>query len=351
MIVHAAKEKYAMKQQDLSITHKALCVLLVLLLLSGVGATAVNRPILQSEWARVFIQFSVHELVGDSATNFQPRAVQIAIYRNGSRVETVTTSEQSGFGSFESDDPGTYTARLILPVGYSVYEALMYRYIWSGSGLIQEARFAGTYAEFSFEARDTLGLLTHADIAWDLFAGDSVFTDVRPGQWFHDAVSFVHENSIMTGTGTRTFSPNATLSRATVATVLYRMAGSPAVTFAPEFRDVQSGRWYSNAVIWAANHGIVEGFGGRFAPDGNITREQLAVMLHRYARHMDYNMSDTALGGFPDTDTVSGWATEAMRWAVHHRLIQGDGGNLNPRGTATRAQCATILMRMIQTFA
>ena len=180
------------------------------------------------------------------------------------------------------------------------------------------------------------------------------FADVPQTHWAHDSIRFVYEQNLMQGTDQSTFAPNGTLTRAAVATILHRMADEPATPFAPTFSDVAADRWYSNAITWAAQNGIVSGVGdGRFVPNANITREQFATMLHRYAAFMDYDMSAPALGSHPDSDTISSWAEEAMGWAVYHGLITGTDiqGTLDPAGTATRAQCAVILQRFITAFA
>ena len=180
------------------------------------------------------------------------------------------------------------------------------------------------------------------------------FDDVAGGSWYFDAVMYAYANRLMGGTTTTTFVPGGTLSRAMVVTVLYRMEGSPDVTFAPTFDDVPAGAWYSEAVIWASQNEIVQGVGvGRFAPGDNITREQLATMLYRYARFKGYDRNvpaSASLGAFADYGDVSGWALEAIRWAVYHELIRGSGNYLMPDGTATRAQYATILQRLIDRF-
>jgi len=159
----------------------------------------------------------------------------------------------------------------------------------------------------------------------------------------------------MQGTTATTFAPTATLTRAQVATILWRMAGEPAVTHRPDFGDVPAGRWYSVPVIWALDAGIVTGTGpGTFAPGTNITREAFATMMYRYAR---YTGEDSTVPGtfnlaqFTDHANVSSWAAEEMRWAVHNGLITGaTETTLAPQGTANRAQCATILMRYVQAF-
>jgi len=175
-------------------------------------------------------------------------------------------------------------------------------------------------------------------------------TDVPVGSWYFNAVEYMYKNGMMSGTSPTTFGPNANLSRAMLAQVLYNLEGKPAVSGAP-FQDVPANQWYANAVAWAAENGIVSGYGnGRFGPDDPITREQLATILYRYANQKGYDTSASAsLSGFSDSASVSGYAQEALSWAVGAKLVSGMGANaLNPAGTATRAQVATILMRFCE---
>ena len=177
------------------------------------------------------------------------------------------------------------------------------------------------------------------------------FTDVKEGDWFHDAVRYVYDNGLMDGVGDGQFAPNATTNRAMVVTILYRLAGEPAVSGDVAFTDVESGLWYSNAVAWAAQKGIVNGISEtEFAPAGDLTREQLATILYRYAESMGYDVSAQAdLSGFPDAGDIQAYATEALSWAVAEGLLQGfEDDSLRPGGTATRAQIATILMRFCE---
>ena len=153
----------------------------------------------------------------------------------------------------------------------------------------------------------------------------------------------------MNGTSETTFAPNATLNRAMLAAILYRLAGEPAVTGeSSPFTDVAADAWYSTAVNWASENGIVSGMGdGTFAPMNAITRQQLAAMLYRYAQ---YSKLDTSARGnldqFTDGSQVSSWASDAMAWAVGDGLISGKTANvIDPAGTATRAEVAAILMR------
>lgn len=179
--------------------------------------------------------------------------------------------------------------------------------------------------------------------------GKSPFTDVGPGDWYYDAVSFVYNKGYFAGTGAGIFSPNAPMDRAMVATVLYRLAGSEKVTGAAGFEDVAEGQWYTQAIAWASAKGVVNGMGdNRYAPDLAVTREQLVTMLYRFEK--DYRKAAVtdagSLIGFPDGSAVSSWARESMSWAVGEKLIQGrNTGHLDPAGTATRAEVATILQR------
>ena len=180
------------------------------------------------------------------------------------------------------------------------------------------------------------------------------FTDVAEGDWFHDAVQYAYENGLMDGVGDGQFAPNATTNRAMVVTILYRLAGEPAVSGDVGFTDVESGLWYTDAVLWAAQKGIVNGVSDtEFAPGNNLTREQLATILYRYAQDQGYDVSASAdLSGFPDAGDIQAYATEALSWAVAEGLLQGfEDDSLRPGGTATLAQIATILMRFCETVA
>ena len=182
------------------------------------------------------------------------------------------------------------------------------------------------------------------------------FQDVTSSAWYADAVRFVAENGIMNGMGDDTFAPNLDMTRGMVATVLYRLAGSPDVTdMEAPFTDLVADDYYEDAVIWAYNVGIVKGITETtFVPEGNVTREQLATMLYRYADAAGDDVSATAdLTQYPDADSVRDYAKTAMQWAVGEGLINGVGSSegtitLSPRDNATRAQIATILMRFLE---
>lgn len=184
-------------------------------------------------------------------------------------------------------------------------------------------------------------------------AGALPFTDVRPEHWFYPAVRFVHENKLMSGMTATAFSPDTPTNRGMIVTILYRMEGSPAAG-TPAFSDVPADKYYTKAIAWAVKNNIVSGYpGGTFAPESNITREQLAAILYRYAVYKGYGVTGRAsLAGFADTGDVSAYASDALRWAVDAGLMSGvTGTTLVPKGSATRAQAASILMRFCETVA
>lgn len=166
----------------------------------------------------------------------------------------------------------------------------------------------------------------------------SSFTDVPAGSWYEEAVNYVHEKGLMNGTSSNAFSPNANTTRGMIVTILARVEGV----------NTNGTPWYAAGQKWAMDNGISDGTN----MPGVITREQLATILYRYAKQKGYDVSKSAaLTGFSDADKVSGYAAEAMQWAVAEGLLQGSNGKLNPQGSATRAQVATILMRFMEKIA
>lgn len=174
-----------------------------------------------------------------------------------------------------------------------------------------------------------------------------IFSDVAETAWYYAAVREAYEKGLMTGVTDEAFVPGGTVTRAQFAVVLHRLAGTPASDTALSYTDTSDGAWYADAVRWAAEQGIVNGVdGGRFAPNDALTREQLAVMLYRYAAWAGRDLSAVhTLTDFSDRTDVSAWAVRAMRWAVGSGLIDGADGALLPGQTATRAQLAAILQR------
>ena len=180
--------------------------------------------------------------------------------------------------------------------------------------------------------------------------GGLPFADVDADDWFHDSVTYVYENGMMEGTSDTAFSPSMTTTRGMIVTILWRLEDSPEADGQTGFTDVADGAWYADAVNWAAGQDIVEGYNGGFGPEDIITREQMALILYRYAQYKGYDTSATdALNGFADAGAVSSWAEDAVAWAVGAGLMEGKGGDvLDPAGTATRAEAAAILTRFCQ---
>ena len=177
------------------------------------------------------------------------------------------------------------------------------------------------------------------------------FTDVKDNDWFCENVKYVIENGLMNGVSETEFAPNDNLTRAMLVAILYRAAGEPTVNKSVPFADVAADSYYANAVIWAQQNGIVSGVNeNEFAPDENITREQIATIIYRYAKAMGYNISAKAeISAYADANKISEYATEAMQYAVGIGLMKGKTQTtLNPQDNATRAEIAAILQRFIE---
>lgn len=171
------------------------------------------------------------------------------------------------------------------------------------------------------------------------------FTDVKSNDWYYQSVQYAYDNGLFSGVSHDSFAPGDSMDRSMLVTVLHSLDGKPAAGKGG-FTDVADGAWYANAVAWAAEHGIVSGVSdSAFAPNGAITREQLAVMLYRYAQYKGYDVSKTAdLSGYADQGSISDWAAQAVQWACGSGLMTGRSANsLAPAGTLTRAEAATML--------
>ena len=182
--------------------------------------------------------------------------------------------------------------------------------------------------------------------------GDSMrFDDVSKGDWFYKDVEYVYNEGIMDGVSKREFAPNETLTRAMIVKILYRIEGEPAGHRSSDFNDVESGRWYTGAVAWAAEKEIVKGYGnGKFGPNDPVTREQLAAILYRYTQYKGWSTTTASgnLDGFKDAASVSSYAVDAMNWAVDEGLLKGANNKLSPKSNATRAQVAAIIHRYLK---
>ncbi len=177
------------------------------------------------------------------------------------------------------------------------------------------------------------------------------FTDVSEKDWFYNDAMFVYKNGLMLGTSKTLFSPHGTVTRGMMATILWRMEGSLAPKGENSFTDVEAGRWYADAITWAAENGIFAGYSmDKFGPDDPITREQLTAIFYRYADYKGYKLTVTEnLDKFEDADKITDYAKMVMQWAVGNGLIKGKSENLlDPQGTATRAEISAMLHRFVE---
>ncbi len=187
----------------------------------------------------------------------------------------------------------------------------------------------------------------------NVLTGVDAFRDVHRDGWYYPYVEFMYNRGIMTGLNPLEFGVNQNLVRAQFATTIYRLAGSPQVAYENLFEDVPEGLFYTEAAVWAHKNGIMTGYesNGKFGGSDDITREQMAAVLFRYAQKNGWDTSKKAdFSNFPDAGTVQTFAVDAMQWAVGIGLIQGDNGNLNPQGSASRVHCAAMLTRFIQYY-
>ena len=217
--------------------------------------------------------------------------------------------------------------------------------------------FAGWYSDEALTQKVTSVKLNGNTTVYAKWTENAVtptlpFTDVKSGDWFYEAVQYVYDKGMMTGVSADRFAPASTTTRGMIVTILYRLENEPAVSGGSAFTDVENGAWYADAVAWAAANDIVNGTSATtFAPNSPITREQMAAILYRYAAYKGYDVSQKAdLSGYTDAASISGYAKDALAWANAQKLITGvTDTTLNPQGSATRAQVATILMRLCET--
>ena len=273
-------------------------------------------------------------------------------------INTVTGAVDTIQLSLKHDGEFGFTMVLSAPLGETNagYWANLYYYNTRTRALeFQSASKIATDGTASFP-------FSHASdyaIVIDTDSHESVelpFTDVPEGAWYEDAAAYVYKHGLMAGTSATTFAPDVTTSRAMIATILWRMAGSPVVNYAMNYTDVAQGQWCSEAIRWATSEGVVTGYGnGLFGTNDPITREQLATMLWRYAQTEGYDVSigeDTNILSYTDVADLSEYAIPAMQWAVGAGIINGtgDGSTLTPQGQATRAQAAVMLQRFCEKY-
>lgn len=321
---------------------------------SGLGTAELPREALSAisgaaKGGEVTVTIAAGQ-TGDAETLLKDQPVAPADLKDASVTRVTIASGKTSITSF-----GGNRITLTLPVDGKIFEAGRSYTVYQISADGSVETHTGTcvtvngkrFVRITVEHLSSFVVLPGAVREFD-------FDDVRESDWFYEAARYVFDRGLMDGTGEKTFSPQTEMTRAMLVTVLWRMEGEPEVTAADEFIDVEPGAWYSDAVLWADAHGIVNGVGGgRFAPTDHISREQLATMLYRYARYKEQDTSaEAGLSGYADGGAVSAWALEAMEWACGKELITGKNGDrLAPQDTATRAEVATLLMRYLQTDA
>lgn len=243
-------------------------------------------------------------------------------------------------------------------VGTAVAEAGLVD-VTAGSELAAGGQLTAGHRYLSAEENSPVKVTVLSDAAqialegiWTVSESDENVTGfvdlVKNWNWFYDAMRYAVEHGLFNGTSPAEISPYGQMNRAMLATVLYRMEGCPGVTGAAIFPDVPAGEWYAAGVEWAARAGVVNGMdNGTFAPFSSVTREQLAVMLYRYAvNYLHLEVSNSLdLSVFPDSGRVSSWAWDAMAWAVSAGIITGSDGSLLPYNQTNRAEVATMLQR------
>lgn len=273
-------------------------------------------------------------------------------------VNTITGAVDTIQLSLKHDGEFGFTMTLSAPLGKTNagYWANLYYYNEDSRALefqsADKIASDGT-AEFAFSHASDYAIVIDTDSHEPV---ELPFTDVPEGAWYEDAAAYVYKHGLMAGTSATTFAPEVTTSRAMIATILWRMAGSPVVNYAMTYTDVDPAAWYGEAVRWATSEGVVTGYGnGLFGTNDPITREQFAAMLWRYAQTEDYDVSvgeDTNILSYTDAFDVAEYAIPAMQWACGAGVITGtgDGSTLTPQGQATRAQAAVMLMRFCEEY-
>ncbi|QNL45044.1 S-layer homology domain-containing protein [Oscillibacter hominis] len=220
------------------------------------------------------------------------------------------------------------------------------------SDVVVDGKSVGAVSSYTFESVTKAHSISVTFVKADDVA--VIFSDVAADAWFHDAVQYVYDAGMMNGTSATAFSPNGTITRGMIVTMLYRLEGEPTVALTGKFGDVAADTWCVKAVSWAASKGVVNGYeNGLFGKDDPITREQLAAILYRYADLKGYDVSvgeDTNILSYLDVQSVAGYAIPALQWACGAGIVNGNNGYLMPKGTATRAQAAAMLMRFMEAY-
>ncbi|QIB68551.1 leucine-rich repeat protein [Aminipila butyrica] len=290
------------------------------------------------------ITFSMEAVKESSLTAEQQKLV------NGNTVYDISVLS----GDKPISNFGGKTITILLPYTLKAGESAEGVAVWylSDSGKLEKlsCRYDSSTGMVRFTTNHLSAYVVGYEETWQ-----NPFSDVKTGDWYYTAVEYALKNNLFKGTNDRSFSPQVEMTRAMLATVLYRMEGQPAVTDGTRnFQDVKAGQWYTDAVTWAAANGIADGYGdGFFGVDSNVSREQMAAILYRYAGYKKYDVTGNAdLSAFTDAAKIDSWAKPAMQWAGAEGLINGTTAEtLSPEAFATRAQVAAVLMRFAENTA
>lgn len=275
------------------------------------------------------------QIVGSAA---QGTASSAFTARTGANGDVLTAAVGSGL---------VWTAGSGMVRSGTLVDATVGREVTSGDALAVGHRYlAGTDVALVISSSSAQWM---GEGAWTVAAGEPVlpFTDVPQDQWYYGDVAYAYQNELFGGVGSGRFDPMGKMQRCMMTTVLYRLAGKPPVSYSAMFRDVPDGQWYTDGTIWAGQLKVVTGKGnGQFDLFSNVTRQEIAVILYRYAEKMGYDVSQTAsLSGFADNASVASWGGQAVSWAVGVGILKGSGGALRPTGDATRAEVAAMFHR------
>ncbi|MGN1350342.1 MAG: S-layer homology domain-containing protein [Anaerovoracaceae bacterium] len=289
-------------------------------------------------------------------TNIRKDHTIRAVFAKGSSEYTIRGT--AGTGGTVSIGTKTVDAGDDLTVTISAYSG--YRI----SDVLVDGKSVGTVSKYTFEDIDDdhtiQAVFTEANFVnsgqygmvndGGITMTPSTFADVNAGDWYYQAMKFVTERGMMNRTSNNTMSPNVNASRADIVYMLYQYDGAPSASTSSRFYDVYSTSWYARSVNWASNYGIAAGISGtQFNPNGSVTREQLAAIMYRYAQYKGGNVTNTgdySIRTFSDRNSISPYAKDAVCWACNSGLLSGKTGTrLDPKGSATRAEAATIIMR------
>ena len=270
----------------------------------------------------------------DLAERILSQLSALGLKDRGAKIRNCTTGDTDAAGNLEDYYTTNNLAKAYGMIGIIVEHAFLDN--TDDAKKLQSESFLKQLGE-----ADAAGIINHIQ--------NSFFTDVPQGAWPYDEVQYVYDRGIMTGMTSNYFGTGVELSRAHFVTMLYRIEGQPSVSYSNKFPDVSAGQFFTNGVMWASRNDIqvVHGYdNGQFGPSDSITREQMVTMLYRYLQYKKVaGTGSDAWKSYPDASKVSGFAQEAVSWAVANGIIQGDQGKINPQKNTSRAEAATIIQR------